>query len=450
MASPQEFDRPQPIPIDELQALIGNTEKKAVLQLLAKPEERLSAHDFNDRFAKAQKPIGMVTYAAINNLQDAICGSHSTAGTYTTSEGLSLATWKAEKSPDSEIADSLAGHNLALTADYGLSLEEFWGKTSKSLANSLRSPQIRLRIFEALSALETGHSMSIPKLAAQINIKPSVLHKHIQNLYSFGFIEYEATDLQQQRGGSFEIVGNPDPALASLSQHGRRLRNYPDYGAGASIRTQLGEKLMQFQQDGKIFFSYDDFLNDRDDNSSGIPLKGIYPNILIGIMLREGILKRHHKTTSAGDQFSEISLDAQQKEIIDQAVSFHQGLRDYDPVIIQKGLELGSAIMADKGLVTELLLRGYDHSPDTKKQSYEERAAAMGSLLLGAGKEMSTRDIQEIFDEGKLSLSSIAGILRRMRESGAVKSSRVGNQAFWSPSDRKYFQTPSATARQTI
>src|ERR1017187_10825703 len=175
-----EFSGKAPVPLDELQALIANTEKKCLLQLLALPGEELRAHDFYDRFAEAQDPIGAVTYKSMNTLQRNIVDSHSRAGTFETYQDSHLATGRAEKAPDSTIADSLAGHNLGLTADYGLSLEEFWGKTSKTQAESLRSPQIRLRIFEVLADTKPGQKISIPKLASSLGLPPGIVHKHIQ------------------------------------------------------------------------------------------------------------------------------------------------------------------------------------------------------------------------------------------------------------------------------
>lgn len=87
-------------------------------------------------------------------------------------------------------------------------------------------------------------------------------------------------------------------------------------------------------------------------------------------MLREGILKRHHKTSTSGDQFSEISVDEQQREIIERAVRFYHGLRDNDLAVIQEGIDRGRVIMQDKKLVAELLQRGYEHSSSVKNKSF--------------------------------------------------------------------------------
>jgi len=428
MLDAHEFSGTPPVPVDELQALIGNVEKKCVLQLLAQPGEKLTVHDFNERFAQAQDPVGYVTYKSLNNLQGIVQDSLSTAGTYLTPEDTNLRTWSAEKVTDSDVADSLAGHNLALTADYGLSLEQFWGKTSKAKTESLRSPQVRLEIFEALSALEDSATLSIPDLAARLGLRPNHIHSHMQRLHSFGFIEYGATELQHQNT-SFEITGNPDPSLSTLSQHGTRLRNPTVYAGSVTQRMLLGHKLMEFQKEGKTTFSYEDLIGNKVDDSS-LAMHGIYPNILIGIMLREGIIKRHHKTTTAGDQFSEISLDQQQREIIRRTIRFYYGLRDNDPTIIQEGLDRGAEIMQDKRLVAELLQRAYNNSPNTYRQSYEVRAASIGSLLLG-GDELSTRNIQELLDEGALTLSAVGDILRRISKEGKVTGRKVGNEIYW-------------------
>ena len=417
------------IPTDQIQAFIGNSEKKCVLQLLAAPGEMLTINLLNQRFAQSQEPVGAVSYQSLNTLAQTIEDSHAKAGTYTTSGGLRVAEWQAIKAIDSTMADSIAGHNLALAIKYGLSLENFWGKTSTTEGN-LRSPEARIIIFEYLSSLAVGQSINLPELAQETGLKPKMIHVHIQKLHASGFIEYEASEVHKQHA-IFEINKGSNPLDSRLTRNGReRLHEVPFRDGKPTARSVIGDILANWQQNGKERFTYQDL--EKELTVIPIPSKTSLSTIL-GLMMREGSLKRHHKITNARDKFSLIYLDAAQKEIIDCANRFSQGLRNNQVDIITEGLNLASAVIADKQLLREMLERDYDRSSRMKSRSFDQRADQIDSIL-SADSELTTRQVQEKLkkiDEGSLSLTSVRGILSKMTKMDTVRNRKVGNEDLW-------------------
>jgi hypothetical protein len=117
-------------PVDVL-TYVGNSEKKCVLQLLVEPGERVTAQELTERFSAAQTPGEAVRYKSLNNLPQTVTNSHCKSGTFEAATELRFRAWWTRKAEDSALADSIAGHMLALSSENELSLEELWGKVSK-------------------------------------------------------------------------------------------------------------------------------------------------------------------------------------------------------------------------------------------------------------------------------------------------------------------------------
>jgi hypothetical protein len=414
-------------PVGVVASLIGNTEKKNVLQLLVRPGETITAPALNERFAEAQHPRGTIKYGSLNNLAMTISNSHRLAAAFIAPATVRYSEWEAYKPDDSEINDAIAGHMLSLSADYALSLEELFGKSSTTEGN-YRSPQVRIKLFESLSKLTVGQCITIGDLASSHEFKPSAVHKHVQRLHQYGFVSYQAEEINQQQA-SFMITGNADPALSTQTWRGARMRRSLHYRNVPVLRAELGHIIMDIERDGRQVFSYRD-LTDRLTNREAININMDTLQGIVSLMLREGVIARQHKTPNANDAFSQVRTDSMQKEIIDRVTKIFHGLSSKDASVVQQGIALGETIMSDPALVTKLLERSYTHTPSTKRMPYEVHAAGIIELL-GGREQVSTRTIQQQYHEGTLTLDSIGGILRKMREENRVVSTKHGNQQYW-------------------
>lgn len=419
-----ESGKENPVPVDVINSFIGNTEMKCVLQLLVKPEELLYAPQLNERFALSQEPPGKVKYKSLNNLAQAVTVSHRVAKTLEASEQIVYSQWWVRKPADAELGDSIAGHNLAIASDYSLSLEKLWGKTSTTSPDGIRSPQIRLQIFELLADLTSDQHITLTQLSAKSGLSAAMIFSHIRRLNKSGFVQYEADTLSSQLA-SFEIIGDPDPAKSKYTRRGERVRQHFRFRGSPTLRVELGQILMDIQKEGRSSFGFKDL--DERLRAPGPKIGTLQDDL--GVMLRDGVIQRQHKSTAAHDEFSKIYLDDMQKEIIDKVVRAHRGLKAGDRSIISEGIQLGNLILADRQLVRELLERGYKNSSVVASRDFQERSAELQSLL--NGKELSTSEIQLIYEDAKLSIEGIGTAMRRMREAGQVISRRVKNQMFW-------------------
>lgn len=348
-----------PSPVSAL-AYVGNSEKKCVLQLLVEPGEMVTAKELTARFSSVQTPDEAVRYKSLNNLPQAITNSHCKTGVFEAADELRFSTWWARKAEeDSELADSVAGHMLALSCENELGLEELWGKVSKP-QGQLNSPHIRTLLFGRLSSLAVGDSLSLGELGTDTGLARGVVHKQITKLYERGFVDYSAINPSSQ-DVSFELVGGAAPEHSAQTRRGPRVRNQQHYAGSLTLRSEVGLILAEAQVAQTEEVTYD-FLMERLARSDVKldTLQGV-----VGVMLREGILSRRHRSPHQGDVFSDIQITAPQKEIIERCNRIVSGLKAGDDGVLQEGLRHGAAIMGNRDMVTHLLRKGYERSPFT-------------------------------------------------------------------------------------
>lgn len=276
---------------------------------LVAPGEIVTSSDLNERFAHGQEPEGLIRYSAHNNLAMAIANNHGVARAFEVASSPD-GGWYAQKAPDSEVADSIAGHNLSIAADFEVSLERLWGKTG-TREGAMRSPEVRLRIFEVLSGLKPKQPIDLEILAQRAGLKAGRCQQHIQMLHQFGLVEYEASNLHNQ--AVFEITGDPNPeSRPGIKRYGRVMPRPLDYGGDPKLRTQVGYILLGFQEEGRENFTYSDVIPklEHPDKINMGHIAGI-----MGDLLREGILKRLHKSPFSNDAFSNIGVDDTQRAL---------------------------------------------------------------------------------------------------------------------------------------
>ena len=322
---------------------VGNSERKAVLQLLVAQGETVTAYQFSDRYNAAQIPGSEVRYAPFHLLR-IVHRNHGRTEAFETADKRELTTWWARKTDRSEFYDALAGHMLALSADSGVPLEKVWGKNSGP-RGEVQSAHARALLFGCLAELAVGESVHLGKLEEETGMTWGMVKRHVKTLSRHSLVHYVA-ESPADEVASYSLTAEAPHLLA--------LHNPRQLNQTLTLFTRAKHILEIAIQRGQHIIQHADLMNAL--ARGGVVQESTFSKVAARLV-REGILIRNHRiaTSTSQDTFSRIWLTAEQKIFMDRCSKLILGLESQDATTIAEGLQKGTNILKDKALVTRLV-----------------------------------------------------------------------------------------------
>lgn len=373
-------------------AAVGNHESKAISLVVMEPGAIYPEEKLYEKVMQAQGKVkGWVMHRAV---PFKYCINSLSPIGLVTKEALDedLSTYGYIKTPYGENrGDPLAGVLLKFSYEHpDVSLQDFFGATNssskqitteKGVEIKERAPNTRLKIFWQLLT-QTLPLRDIDLARALGRETTTYISTHIQSLRDKKIITYDAI----KKGESFSFYQlSPKPPQEFP----------PSYMENPSSTAFVYQALLQNKgQQWTRDTLADHYLNSRKKDEKPLSREALKVTIsgILAHLERQGYVKRE-KFSSA--YHSEISLTNTQRQIMLDLVTLLDKFQNQDPQILQEGKEFADYLRTHPEVVSSLLAKTKEHSPNANQTSKDESQHRILSILNSSDEPLTNQEIRE-------------------------------------------------------
>lgn len=316
-----------------------------------------------------------------------------------------------------------------------LSLLRLFGKTSSSIRDksgeAVRAPRLRIKLLKALT--EVSPLSTSASVAKRLEEPFSTASTHLKALSEAGILEYQSVDSTKPYS-SYSIVDSTPPPLGEIEASSRYktlvVQIYQIVSKDPSKKWTIEEVK---EQVSAIRDLPSEAANKLDPTVSLVLM-----DLVRGGYVKVGIFHKYIMST--------ISINDDQKIVIDEIADILTRYQDQDPKLLKYGRGLVGKIRNDPNLIAELMKKAKTNSPDANRSDSDYVREAIISIVAN-NPEIDSRHIRETLEkdyETKKSLKWVQDFVKPLIAGGILTIHIKNGARKFRLSEEQRVEPPSA------